>query len=140
MGAEDGEFLLCYTGATESGFDSLRQILPSGNYGIAHSWWQMEPDTFTDCVNQLEYFPELRDRILKACLLDRMPTIDVMIWNIRFAACMARFRYFRHKEKLPKKDDLEGLASYWIRYYNGNGEGKGSIERFVNVAKSLKLK
>lgn len=143
MGDEHGEFLLCYTGAVESGYDNLRQILPSGNYGLGHGWFQMEPFTYADCVQWLDYFPELRDRILKACLLDKMPDVDVLLWNIRFSACMARVRYYRHgreNENLPRKDDLTGLAQYWLRYYNGNGEGKGSIERFVNVAKSLNLK
>ena len=140
MGGENGEYLMCYVGAVESSYDNLRQVLDSGNYGLGHGWWQMEPDTFNDNKKYLNTMPDLRKRILAACYLDILPPMDVMIWNIRFAYAMARFQFWRHKEPLPDKDDLEGLARYWIKYYNGNGLGKGTVERFVTVAKSLNLK
>ena len=135
---EVGEFFLTYVGAVESSFDNLRQVLQSGNYGPGHGWWQMEPDTFDDNVNKLNGFPDLRKRILAACYLDIMPPKDVLIWNIRFAYCMARFHFWRYQEPLPKKDDIEGMARYWLKYYNRGG--KGTVERFVNVAKALNLK
>ena len=135
---DNQEFFMTYVGAVESGFDNLRQVLDSGNYGKGHGWWQMEPDTFDDNVNKLNEFPDLKETILKACCLDSMPGKDVMIWNIRFAYSMARFHFWRYPEPLPKKDDIEGMANYWLKYYNRGG--KGTVERFVTIAKSLNLK
>lgn len=135
---EAQDFLMAYVGAVESSYDNHRQVLNSGNYGVGIGLWQMEPDTYIDNLNKLNDFPEIKGRILDACYLDMMPTADVMMWNIRFAYCMARFHFWRYPEPLPDKDDIEGMARYWLKYYNRGG--KGTIDRFVSVAKSLQLK
>ena len=43
-----------------------------------------------------------------------------MVWDWRLAAKMARLRYWIVKAALPGADDLQGLAEYWDKYYNGN--------------------
>ena len=135
---DDQEYFMTYVGATESSYDNLRQVLASGNYGKGHGWWQMEPDTFEDNVTKLGEFPDIKKRILEVCYLDMMPSHEVLIWNIRFAYCMARFHFWRYPEPLPKRTDFEGMANYWLKYYNRGG--KGTVERFVTIAKSLNLK
>lgn len=132
--------LITYTGQVETGYDALRQHLSSGNYGAGHSWWQIEEPTFHDVVNYINNSKkqELKRRILFACNLQSIPPFETVIWNVRFACCIARVKYLPIREALPKLDDLKGMAMYWCKYYNGGG--KGTVDRFMNVCKDLKLR
>jgi len=62
---------------------------------------------------------------------DEIPIAENLIFNLRYAALMCRFHYWRQPEKLPKHDDLDGLASYYKKYYN-SVLGKSSVEKFKN--------
>jgi hypothetical protein len=129
--------LLVCTGQVETAYDNLRQVLPSGNYGEGHGWWSQQQNSYTQCLKYLNKNTYLKDRILAACFLETMPDINALVWNVRFALCMARIHYWQFKEPLPKADDLEALGRYWLRYYNGNGQGKGTLERFIAECKEL---
>lgn len=137
MDSESAQLLMVYTGAVESGYDNLKQVLQSGNYGAGNGWWQMEEATYNSLVKYLNSNSDIRRRILAACYLDVMPPFECMIWNQRFACAMARIKYWPFAEPLPKPDDLEGMARYWLKYYNGGG--KGTTERFIEVCKNLVL-
>jgi len=130
--------VLC-TCEVESGFDAVRQVLNSGKYGAAFGPSQMEKATFDYLVD--EYIPKRRpdliQKIWQTCYLKEWPGIEGMIWNLRFAVAMCRIRYVPVPEPLPDVNDIEGMGRYWLKYYNGNGAGKGTIERFVNVCKPL---
>jgi len=43
-----------------------------------------------------------------------------LIWDLRLAVMATRLRYLVVIEALPKANDIEGLAKYWDKYYNGN--------------------
>lgn len=137
MDSESARLLMVYTGEVETSYDYLRQVLESGNYGPAIGWWQMEEATFNSLLKYLNKEPDIRRRVLSACYLDIMPPYESMTWNLRFACAMARVNYWQYTEKLPQPNDLEGLAKYWLKYYNGNGQGKGTVERFMSICKNL---
>ena len=124
-----GNRLTTYTGQTESQYDALRQVLKSGNYGAGFGWWQMQENAYKQCVSYLNRNINLKKRILAACYLDVFPDVDALVWNIRLACCMARIQYWQEEEPLPGFDDLEGLAAYYVKYYNRGG--KASIDKFV---------
>jgi hypothetical protein len=139
MDSRSAQLLMVYTAAVETGFDNLRQVISGGNFGPAIGWWQMEKETFDWLTKYLNKNVEIKNRILSACYLEIIPPAETMIWNIRFACCMARIRYLVVPERLPHPEDLEGMGHYWLKYYNGDGEGKGSLERFMAVCKGLVL-
>ncbi len=46
----------------------------------------------------------------------------------KYAAAMARVRYLRVKEAIPK--DPRDIAAYWKQYYN-TPLGAGTVEKFI---------
>ena len=135
MDSPSARMLIVCTGQVETGFDYLRQVLTGGNYGEGYGWWSQQQNSFTQNQRYLTRDSKLKDRILSACYLQSMPTIDAILWNIRFAMCMARVHYWQYDEPLPDADDLEGLGKYWLKYYNSGG--KGRLERFMTECKDL---
>lgn len=135
MDNHNGLILTCYTGETETHYDALRQVLNSGNYGEAYGWFGMQQNAYEQCVSYLNRRDnkDLRGRILSACYLEMFPPLEALIWNVRLAACMARVQYWQNEEPIPS--DLEGMARYYLKYYNRGG--KGSIEKFMNDCKNL---
>lgn len=133
----DGDFLVAYTGAVESGYSTLKQ-----DHGPALGFWQMEPASYDDNVRYLNMAKnsDLKKRLLAACYLDIFPAADALVWNLRLASTMCRVQYHRRPEPLPNYDDLEGMAKYWLKFYNGDGLGKGTIDRFVDVCKGLTIR
>lgn len=132
LDSPSAQLLVTYTGQMESKYDALKQY---GN-GPAIGFWQMEPIAYRQNVIYLGNHPELKARILTACFLDFMPPFETIIWNLRFAVCMARIHYWQKPEPLPKPDDLNALGAYWKKYYNTN-KGDGTVERFVKVCSGL---
>lgn len=135
MDSESAQLLMVYTGEVESGYDNLRQVLPSGNYGPAYGFWQMQENAYVQCVKYLGRNLNLKNRILSACYFDVLPPFESLIWNVRFAMLMARVQYWQVEAPLPKPDDLEGLGAYYLKYYNRGGAG--SVKRFVEVCRGL---
>jgi len=131
--SKEAEQLLAGTCAQESQMGTyLRQI-----EGPAKGIVQMEPATHNDIwVNYLKYRPDLGDLILKTCYIPLVPEgvipdSNLLIYNLKYAICMARIKYCRCKEALPKYDDTYGQAAYWKNNYN-SASGKGDTAAYVN--------
>lgn len=136
LDSPSARLLMVCTGQVETAYDNLRQVLPSGNYGPGYGWWSQQENSFMQCVKYLSKEHKLKDRILSACFLDTMPNIEALVWNIRFALCMARVHYWQFKEPLPHAEDLEAMARYWKKYYN-SPTGAGTVERFMSECNNL---
>jgi len=122
----DSAYLVWGTGAHESmGWQYRRQM----GHGPALSYWQIEPFTFYDIVeNFLEYRPALAAKIKKVAGVEHFIAED-MVNNDKLAICMCRVKYFRVPEALPTT--LSGMAKYYKKYYN-TPLGKGTEEEFIN--------
>lgn len=118
--------LLLGTAAQESHLGKYLHQINGPALGI----YQMEPDTHKDIHNNfLVYKSDLNKKILNLSF----PAFSMkknLIGNLYYATAMARIHYYRVPEKLPKADDIEGLANYWKRYYNTT-IGKGTIKEFI---------
>tara|TARA_Y100000310_G_C20643172_1_gene795096 strand:- start:218 stop:712 length:495 start_codon:yes stop_codon:yes gene_type:complete len=134
----DAVSLLLSTAAQESGFNYLYQM----GEGPARSYWQVEPATALDnFTNYLDFRPELKKTILDACFLpsyifDELTNQDlprlsnILERNTAFALLMARIKYYRIAEKIPKRGNIGAMAKYWKDYYN-TASGKGSEDEFI---------
>ncbi|MBS3777452.1 MAG: hypothetical protein KGY70_19815 [Bacteroidales bacterium] len=106
--------------------------------GPAKGIFQMEPNTFEDHINNyLNYKPDLKQRIEKTCDLKEWKA-DALVYNLKFAICMARVHYLRVPKPLPDRDAYHDLAEYWKAHYN-TYRGRGTVEQFVNNYKEFVL-
>lgn len=116
--------LLMGTAAQESKLGTyLKQIR-----GPALGIMQMEPSTFQDVSNRIS-----RDRqldLLEAIGMDAMPRPSDMVYNLKLAIMMARYKYLLIPKPLPLPDDIPGMAKYWKKYYN-TPLGRGTEEEFM---------
>ena len=119
--------LLLGTFAQESHMGTfLKQIGKGPALGIG----QMEPKTHDDIwLHFLYYKDELAKLILNTCGYTQNPGPQALLYNLRYATCMTRAHYRRVPERLPTKDDLDGLARYWKKYYN-TYKGRGTVDEF----------
>lgn len=117
------EDLLMGTAAVES---KLGTYLVQLSNGPAKGVFQMEPATHDDIWdNFLSFRPELVQDILSSLGLVWRPGASRMVWDLRYAAIMARMHYLRVPEKLPSS--VRGQAEYWKKYYNtALGDGQPS--------------
>tara|TARA_R100000700_G_C3178957_1_gene155013 strand:- start:5547 stop:6023 length:477 start_codon:yes stop_codon:yes gene_type:complete len=123
--SDDALVMVLRTGQAESGYKVLKQF---GN-GPALSYWQVEPATAVDCVdNYLKYRKDKYDALIS--LGFRPDNIEFsLLSNIAVGAAFCRIKYLRDKERIPSWDDLHAQAQYWKRVYNTE-LGKGTIEHF----------
>jgi hypothetical protein len=134
---EQASTMVFNTGLVESKYRALMQY-PSK---IARSFFQVEPNTAFDIFdNYLKYRKGLWYDVIEACELDdkykdEIPTVQdcerLLTINLAFAICMARLVYRRVPAPLPKSDDIESQAEYWLKYYNAGG--KGTIGKFIEA-------
>lgn len=109
--------------------------------GPAKGIFQMEPATHDDIwENFLKYKPDLAVKLEHlAGTHPVQPSADVMVWNLKYAAAMARIHYYRVSQALPEPDDIQAMADYWKQYYNtpkGRGtsaEAVHNYQRYVEV-------
>ena len=140
MYSPEASLMVFNTGLVESGYRALMQY-PSK---IARSYFQVEPNTCYDIFeNYLKYRKSIWYDVIDTCELNEkykqaIPTREecarLLTNNIAFAICMARLVYRRVPTRLPRTDDLEGQANYWLKHYNAGG--KGSIDKFTEAIKS----
>ncbi len=124
--SRDASYLIWGTGAHESMQWTKRRQMGGGP---ALGYWQMEPATFYDIVdNFLEYKPAIKAKIMEISGVSDFSAND-LVENDVLAICMCRVHYFRVKEKLPTS--LDGMARYWKKYYN-TIKGKGTPQEFVD--------
>jgi hypothetical protein len=131
MHSVSAERLLVYTGVVESDFDFLKQ----NPGGPALGWWQMEPIAYKQNCSYLKRHPNMYRRALATCFLEILPPFETLIWNLRLACIMARIQYWQREEPLPSEDDLEGMANYYVKYYNCGGAA--TVEGFMKKCKGL---
>lgn len=131
------EILVYGTGLLESNYLALKQV-----HGPALGYWQMQPDTHADIKKwlNLRMNSALLDRLLASCYYTALPSDDqTLVHNMRYACLLSRLQYFRVKTPLPRSDDAEGLAKYYILHYNCGGKARMDIatdtfERIINGA------
>jgi hypothetical protein len=127
LDSKEARALLLGTAIQESRLTYLRQIGGGPALGV----FQIEPATHNDLyANFLSYRPEMRDRLLS--LGERQH--DSLIYNLRYAAAVARLIYYRAPGQLP--DSLEGQAAYYKKNYNtplGAGTEQEYIDNFTSI-------
>ena len=139
MYSKDADEFVFLTGMVESGYNYISQI----GSGIARSFWQVESPTAKDCVdNYLLYRNSKLEKMstiinisperLKVLSYDDMKHL---LWtNIVAGIVFCRIKYWRVPNAIAT--DLDGKASYWLKYYNAGG--KGTINHFLEMAKTRK--
>jgi hypothetical protein len=123
--SQSAENLLVGTAIQESGLHWLRQ-----NQGPALGFWEIEPKTYSWLADKIKDHEKYKS-ILASCNFSSLPNDpEVLIWHLRYAVIVARFRYLVVSEPLPEADDIEKIASYYVKYYN-TYLGKATVEEFV---------
>lgn len=98
--------------------------------GPALGIYQIEPATYKSLLDTLSH-PDnklLKISMLSACYSVVYLPEDALIWNLKWATCMAALVYHRHEEPLPEADNIVQLAEYYKKYYNSN-KGKADVEK-----------
>lgn len=129
LNSESAVNLLIGTAAQES---AMGEYLKQKGTGPALGIYQMEPVTFADIYERnlmLHHNKELREKI-DQLKFRGMSYYYNLAGNLYFATALCRLKYRLIPEKLPKADDIEGLANYWKEYYN-TPKGKGTVGEFV---------
>jgi hypothetical protein len=89
--------------------------------GPALGIFQMEPATYDNLWNQYLVDQDRTKRlILSSCGYSVVPPADRLITDFKLAAMMCRARYLWVSHPLPNFGDINGQATYWAKYYNGN--------------------
>lgn len=107
------EMLVLGTCAHES---RMGHFLAQTPIGPALGIFQMEPPTFLDNWRWLSRRLPLKEAAIT--LAGPEPCAEDMVYNLRFAAYMARIHYWRRPEALPEAGDMKGMWRYYKRYYN----------------------
>jgi len=131
MWSTQAEELVYMTGMAESGYRAIRGHT-KGNPAL--SFWQIEPDTAEDILNNFVAFrPIIRGRLEGLGLIwDERYDSSYLEYNMALAISLCRLKYWRDKEQLPMNGDIEGMAKYWKRVYNTE-LGKGTIQHFIDA-------
>jgi len=113
--SEDAEELLVFICAAESmGGTYLHQVK-----GPAIGIYQMEPTTYNDIwVNYIHRNPNIASMLFHNFDVNRMPSEDRMIYDLRYATAMARLFFMRIHEVIPYKNSIVDIWIYYKKYYN----------------------
>ena len=124
--SSDAVDLVFETGCAESGYRALEQ----GGGGPALGFFQCEPATFHDCIdNYINYRPMLQEGLLSLGFLPDDPEFSLRT-NIAVQIFFCRIKYRRDKDPIPTT--LKERARYWKRVYNSEG-GKGTIKHYLDA-------
>ena len=137
--SEAAEKLVVGTAVYESGLIALRQY----DGGPAMGLFQIEPATHKDLwKSYLVYKPYLWEKIENAVIGITIKNIGLipyhelflpkLITDMAYGTVICRLLYYRHPERLPEAADIEGLASYYKKYYN-TPQGAGSVEGWIKA-------
>tara|TARA_Y100000593_G_scaffold24909_1_gene49598 strand:- start:1246 stop:1731 length:486 start_codon:yes stop_codon:yes gene_type:complete len=126
--SDDALTLVMRTGMAETGYKTIRQY----GGGPALSYWQVEPATAHDIVNNyVNYRKKYKDALLHlGCNFDKLEFS--LFSNIAVASAFCRLQYLRYPKAIPSWDDMEAQAKYWKTAYNTE-LGKGTIEHFMEA-------
>ena len=117
-------------GVVETNYSDIVQV-----GGPALSFWQVEPSTWEDLhQNFLSYRPDLTQSI-QNCLNGEPETVECLVDNPVYAALIASLIVYRAPPALPKYNDYEAQAYYWLTYYNAGGAG--TMQRAVPCFKQV---
>lgn len=133
--SDNAEELLILTMAAESlgGYYLYQQK------GPARGFFQMEPATEKDIhINYVKYNTRLRDALAAYTYFSVDGNLNYKVKNplvtsLEYQILMARIHYLRVINPIPHKDDIEGLANYWKKWYNtplGKGTTVAAIEKY----------
>jgi len=131
MWSQAAENLVYGTALTESGLSYLKQM----GEGPALGLWQMEPATFDDLRVYLARRSDLFQRVAPMARHHPLRAGEI-VGNLYLGCAMCRIHYWRVPERLPRHDDLPGLAAYWKRYYN-TSLGAGHPTDFMTRAERI---
>ena len=127
MYSPEASDLVYRTGMAESGYRAIAQ-----RGGPAISFWQVEPNTISDVIeNYLLFRQPLMNKLIKMGLDESDPNWSVMT-NIAVAIAICRLKYRRDSEPIPI--NLKQQAKYWKRVYNSE-LGKGTVDHFIKANK-----
>ena len=137
MYSEAAVELIMMTAAQES---LCGRYLQQQENGIALGIFQIEPPTYRDIFdNHLAYHPKLKARVDAHFAGINMENFSIMLrGNIPYSIVLCRIDYWREREALPAADDIEGLASYYKRFWNsslGDADIKTAIRNYNKYAK-----
>lgn len=98
-------------------------------HGPALGVWQMEPATEKDIwTNYLAFRGPLSNAVSRLTISGFDRTAQ-LAGNLYYACAMARVRYMRATDPLPKAGDLNGQAAYYLKNYNAGG--KATLDQYV---------
>lgn len=134
MYSKNAEELLVFTCATESkGGTYIKQI-----HGPALGVFQMEPATYNDIWERfIKRQSGLMTKIALRFMISAVPDAERMIYDMQFAAMMARVFYRRFKEPIPNATDTNAIWEYYKKYWNtelGAATKKESIDAYKKFA------
>ena len=112
------QFMLAI-GLIESGYRAVAQEPEP----YALGWWQMEEETFEDCLdNFLAYASDFSKGWVR-CRDEHRVRYNTLTYDSVFACYMAAVKIYRAPPALPTFGDLTGMAQYWKQYYNASPDG-----------------
>ncbi len=117
LGSPAATILLLGSAIIESGLVYLKQ-----RPGPALGLYQIEPETHQLVKTWIEHRPKLKQAILKTCYLHDLPDDEALIFNLRYATCIARCLYASIHEPLPLAGNAMAFARYHKKYYNRGGK------------------
>lgn len=132
--SKEAEELMVFTCAVESiGGTYIHQV-----GGPALGIYQMEPTTYND-IWQNFIIPDnkLSLRLSNNFDVNRMPSEERLIYDLRFATAITRLFYLRIQEPLPAPTDVNSMWDYYKKYYNtlkGKAVKDESIKKYHDFA------
>ena len=122
------QFMLAI-GLIESGYRAVAQI-PNP---FALGFWQMERETFNDCIdNFLNYEKEFTDE-WKLLHLNHTPLYSALTYDCVLACYMAAIKVYRAPDALPEFNDFLKMVEYWKKYYNASPNGLTIVEAMERI-------
>lgn len=125
--------LVIGTGLIESNYEYLAQ-----QGGPALGLWQMEPVTHNDLYNRFLGERPVLKSLVDELLVPNIGPLDQLSWNLQYAAVMCRVKYLSIPDNLPSVDDLEGISSYYKKWYN-TPLGSATADKFMQLANQYEL-
>lgn len=117
LGGDAATTLLVGSAIIESGLEYLKQR-PGPALGIL----QCEPATHALVKKWIENRSNLKCAVLRTCYMGDLPDDEALIFNLRYAVCIARCLYASIMEPLPLATNAMALARYHFKYYNNGGK------------------
>lgn len=123
----NAEEIMMATCAQESLMGTYRIQEPSH---IAKGIFQEEDSDFNDMfVNYINYKPGLLKQVT-ALFKQQPPTCMELVTNDKAAVAICRIHYLRCVGPLPDKSDINGIWTYYKKYYNG--PGAATFDQFIH--------